>query len=120
MGWVNGRAVKETETSGELTVRSLTPKTWHALADLAERHNKVCGVCWCTWLHRGVGEKKLTADGNRELKERLVAEGRAHAALVFDGELAVGWCQFGKTEELPNINHRKEYEKVWTNRRTSG
>jgi ribosomal protein S18 acetylase RimI-like enzyme len=69
------------------------------------------GGCWCTWFHRGVGEKKLTADGNRELKERLVAEGRAHAALVFDGELAVGWCQFGKTEELPNINHRKEYEK---------
>ena len=37
-------------------------------------------------------------------------EDRAHAALVFDGEVAVGWCQFGAPDELPNINHRKEYE----------
>jgi integrase/recombinase XerD len=28
-------------------------------------------------------------------KERLVREGKAHAALVFDGDLAVAWCQFG-------------------------
>jgi len=28
-------------------------------------------------------------------KDRLVREGKAHAALVFDGDLAVAWCQFG-------------------------
>ena len=46
----------------------------------------------------------------RELKEARVREGRAHAALVFDGTEAVGWCQFGPTGELPNIRSRKEYE----------
>ena len=51
-----------------------------------------------------------TAEGNRALKERLVSEGRAHAALVFDGDEAVAWCQYGTPEELPNIYHRKEYE----------
>jgi GNAT superfamily N-acetyltransferase len=50
------------------------------------------------------------AEGNRALKQQLVNEGRAHAALVFDSEVAVGWCQYGSPEELPRIYHRKEYE----------
>jgi hypothetical protein len=29
---------------------------------------------------------------------------------VFDGEVAVAWCEYGTPEELPNIYHRKEYE----------
>ena len=40
----------------------------------------------------------------------MVEEGRAHAALLFDGDEAVAWCQYGTPEELPNIHHRKEYE----------
>lgn len=46
----------------------------------------------------------------RAIKERLVIEDRAHAALVFDGDVAVAWCQYGPPEELPGIHHRKEYE----------
>jgi GNAT superfamily N-acetyltransferase len=95
---------------GELTIRPLTPETWNAFADLAERHNGVWGGCWCTWFHTVYAEKGHTAEGNRALKDRLVAEGRAHAALVFDGEQAVAWCEYGTPDELPNINHRKEYE----------
>jgi GNAT superfamily N-acetyltransferase len=96
---------------GELTIRPLTEKTWDAFADLAERHNGVWGGCWCTWFHTAYAEKSHTAEGNRALKERLVGECRAHAALVFDGDQAVGWCQYGAPEELPNIYHRKEYEE---------
>jgi len=51
-----------------------------------------------------------TAEGSRALKERLVNEGRAHAALVFDGAAAVAWCQYGSPDELPNIKYRKDYE----------
>ena len=40
----------------------------------------------------------------------MVNEGRAHAALVFDGDEAVAWCEYGTPAELPNIYHRKEYE----------
>jgi hypothetical protein len=93
-----------------LTVRPLSVETWDAFADLAERHNGVWGGCWCTWFHTTHADKTFEAGNNRELKQRLVAEGRAHAALVFDGDLAVGWCQYGTPAELPNINHRKEYE----------
>ena len=56
-------------------------------------------------------EKTRTAEGNRALKERLVREGRAHAALVLDGEEAVAWCEYGSCAELPNIYHRKQYDE---------
>lgn len=96
--------------TGGLTIRALGAGTWDAYADLAERHNGVWGGCWCTWFHTAHADKTFEADGNRALKQRLVAAGRAHAAVVFDGEVAVGWCQYGPPEELPNIYHRKEYE----------
>lgn len=94
----------------EYTVRALGTDTWDAYAALIEKHNGVWGGCWCTWFHTFSSEKTRTVDGNRSLKERLVRGGHAHAALVFDGEQAVGWCQYGSPLELPNIKHRKEYE----------
>jgi GNAT superfamily N-acetyltransferase len=96
--------------TGAYTIRSLGPDTWPAFADLAERHNGVWGGCWCTWFHAEHAERGTGAEGNRALKERLVHEGKAHAALVFDGEVAVGWCQYGTPTELPSIYHRKEYD----------
>jgi hypothetical protein len=104
----------------EYTVKALGPQTWAAFARLAERHNGVWGGCWCIWFHF-IGQASRSADpvfaakgpgpeGNRALKERLVHEGRAHAALVFDGDEAVAWCEYGPPAELPNIYHRKEYE----------
>jgi GNAT superfamily N-acetyltransferase len=94
----------------EYAVRPLDASTWDAFARLVERHNGVFGGCWCTYFHTFHAEKTFTAEGNRALKKRLVEEGRAHAALVFDGDEAVAWCQYGAPEELPNIQHRKEYE----------
>jgi GNAT superfamily N-acetyltransferase len=91
-------------------VKPLGPDTWDAFARLAERHNGVWGGCWCIWFHPSCAEKRHSAEGNRALKQRLVNEGRAHAALVFDGDVAVAWCGYGTPEELPNIYHRKEYE----------
>ena len=94
----------------ELTVRPLSPATWDAYAALIERHNGVWGGCWCTWFHTMRGEKTFDAGKNRELKHRLVEQDRAHASVVFDGDVAVGWCQYGSPAELPNIYHRKQYE----------
>ena len=94
----------------DFVVKPLDPSTWDAFSRLVERHNGIFGGCWCTWFHTFHGEKTFTAEGNRALKERLVHEGRAHAALVFDGDEAIAWAQYGPPEELPNIKHRKEYE----------
>jgi ribosomal protein S18 acetylase RimI-like enzyme len=94
----------------EYTIRALGPATWPAFAALAEKHGGVWGGCWCTWFHEEWPEKGSGAAGCRDLKQRLVRAGQAHAALVFDGEVAVGWCQYGSPRELPRIYHRKEVE----------
>ena len=95
----------------DYVVKPLDASTWDAFARLVERHNGVFGGCWCTYFHTFHAEKTFSAEDNRALKQRLVEEGRAHAALVFDGDEVVAWCQYGTPEELPNIHHRKEWEK---------
>jgi ribosomal protein S18 acetylase RimI-like enzyme len=93
-----------------LVAKPLSPETWPAFARLVEKHNGIFGGCWCIAFHLGPGEGKRGAEVYRAMKEARVREGRAHAALVFDGPNAIGWCQFGSTEELPNIRSRKAYE----------
>lgn len=94
----------------EYTVEPLNPETWEAFAGLVERHNGVWGGCWCLAYHPKYPEGGQSVEGNRAVKQRLVEDGQAHAALVFDGERAVGWCQYGAPGELPRISHRKEYD----------
>lgn len=57
---------------------------------------------------------KTDAAHNRSEKERRVRDGGAHAALVYDGDLCVGWCQFGLTEELPGIKYKRAYHEGLT------
>jgi GNAT superfamily N-acetyltransferase len=52
---------------------------------------------------------------HRKQKLGRVRAGRAHAALVFEGDECVGWCQFGAPDEVPRIKSRHEYEKSLTN-----
>jgi GNAT superfamily N-acetyltransferase len=89
--------------------RALDATTWPDFAALVERNNGVWGGCWCMGFHpEGVGRSKTVAQ-NRAEKECRVREGRAHAALVYDGPDCVGWCQFGSPDELPRIKHRRAY-----------
>jgi GNAT superfamily N-acetyltransferase len=93
----------------ELFARPLDATTWPDFARLVESHGGVWGGCWCMAFHpRRDGGPKTAADNRRD-KETLVRGGRAHAALVYDGGDCVGWCQFGPTDELPRIKHRKAY-----------
>src|SRR4051812_36347732 len=89
----------------DFTVKPLDESTWPDFARLVEKHNGVWGGCWCIGFHQ-----KPTGGQNREVKECRVREGRAHAALVYDGPNAIGWCQFGSTDELPRIKHKRQYE----------
>jgi GNAT superfamily N-acetyltransferase len=93
----------------DLEIRSLTPETFDDFVGLVERNGGMFAGCWCTKFHSDCAEKGQTAAGNRALKQRLVAEGIAHAALVYDGTRAVAWAEYGSPEELPDIHHRKEY-----------
>ncbi len=91
-------------------VQALSPRTWEAYAALAERHNGVWGGCWCTWFHLYPDPPERKELGNREFKHQLVEHRRTHAAVVFDGDEAIAWAQYGPVAELPNIHHRKEWE----------
>lgn len=95
----------------DFLVRPLDPVTWPDFAALVERNKGVWGGCWCMGFH----PEAFSPDGpvgNRARKQERVTSGKAHAALVYDGDTAVGWCQFGSPEELSRIKHRKEYEST--------
>lgn len=94
----------------DLTIQPLTTVTWPSFADLAARNNGVWNGCWCTSFHPRDAHKGTGPEASCAYKQQLVEAGRAHAAMVFDGDTAVGWCQYGSPEELPSISHRKEYE----------
>jgi GNAT superfamily N-acetyltransferase len=95
-------------------VKALDEKTWDAFAALVEANGGVFGGCWCMGFHpEGVG-KDTTAALNRKRKLERVRAGTTHAALVFDGDDCVGWCQFGAPDELPRIKSRSQYEKGLT------
>jgi hypothetical protein len=78
---------------------------------LVEANNGVFGGCWCMGFHPDDSREPAL---NRERKLARVRAGRAHAALVFDGDDCVGWCQFGALDEVPKIKNRAAYEKGLT------
>ena len=65
--------------------------------------------CWCLAFHEEGAPGVHTPGERKVFKKARVHEGRAHAALVYDGEHCVGWCQFGPADELPRIKHQKVY-----------
>jgi GNAT superfamily N-acetyltransferase len=98
----------------DFVVRSLSTETWDDFAALVAAHNGVWGGCWCMGFHAKGPGWGVSAELNRAEKRVLVAESCAHAALVFDGELCVGWSQFGPPQHLPRIKHCKAYEAGFT------
>lgn len=97
-----------TEVAGH-RIEPLSAATWPAFAAMVERNTGLFSGCWCIHFHCHPDPPERREIGNRALKERMVREGRAHAALVFDGDEAIAWAQFGPVDELPNIHHRKEW-----------
>ncbi len=96
------------------TTKALDEATWEPFAALVERNGGVFGGCWCMGFHaEGVG-KDTTPAMNRDRKLQRVRAGSAHAALVFDGDDCLGWCQFGAPGELPRIKSRAAYERGLT------
>jgi GNAT superfamily N-acetyltransferase len=92
-------------------VKALDESTWEPFAALVERNNGVFGGCWCMGFHPE-GLDREHAACNRERKHDRVRAGAAHAALVFDGEECLGWCQFGPPAELPRIKSHAAYERT--------
>ena len=93
----------------DFTVKPLDETTWDAFAALVERHKGVWGGCWCMGFHDSTEDDNSIC--KRDRKHQRVCEGRAHAALVFEGDRAVGWCQYGPDSELkPQNKFKRKYE----------
>ncbi len=95
----------------ELGTKPLDAETWPDFARLVENHHGVWNGCWCLGFHEEGAPGVHTPEQRRNLKTARVREGRAHAALVYNGAQCVGWCQFGPTHELPRIKHQQAYQK---------
>ena len=93
----------------DFTIKALTPETFDDFAALVERNKGMFAAAGARRFHPDCAEKGQSAEGNRALQATSVADGIAHAALVFDGDRAVAWAEYGSPEELPHIHHRKEY-----------
>jgi hypothetical protein len=94
------------------TVQALDESTWAAFAALVEHNNGIFGGCWCMGFHPE--PSRTDAAVNRDRKLARVRAGTAHAALVFQDDDCVGWCQFGAPGEVPRIKSRAAYEKGQT------
>src|SRR5437899_10844278 len=95
------------------TTRELNDRT---LADFEQLASKQ-GECWCmfyqraTPVGRGVSSEERKRRNRRD-KKALVRRGRSHAILVYDDQTPVGWCQYGRQDELPRIDATRTYRKA--------
>jgi GNAT superfamily N-acetyltransferase len=92
-------------------VKPLDMSTWPDFCALVERHNGIWGGCWCVNFHPEGARRAESVEARRLMKERRVRDGSTQSALVYDGADCVGWCQFGRTEELTNIKHKRAYQE---------
>lgn len=100
-------------SAGTWSVRELGPGTWADFETLFRKYHGVQAGCWCMFYHRegpvrGLQEPQRIEKNRRDHRD-LVRRGRAHGVLVYDGEQAVGWCQFGPREELPRLERGRTY-----------
>jgi len=95
------------------TARELGPETLGDFEQLAAKQ----GSCWCMYYQRETPLPKGRTSAeqraiNRRDKRKLVRDGLSHAILVYEGNTPIGWCQYGRREELPRIDARRTYRTV--------
>lgn len=101
--------------ASEWDIRALNRDTWASFEELVEHCDGFPSGCWCMAFHaEGLAKEGERASVNRERKLARVVAGTAHAALVFNEDSCIGWCQFGPTDELPRIKSRAAYDRSCT------
>src|ERR1700709_1487618 len=96
----------------ELVARALDAETWPAYEALLTKHNGIWGGCWCMEFQREREEKYTSVETKKCHKQDLVLNGQPRAALIFDGDQAIGWCQFEPGRDLTaKRKFKRHYEK---------
>lgn len=96
--------------------RELTPSRWPDFEELFQKYHGVQAGCWCMFYHREGPTGPLQSAGrqaaNRRDHRALLLRGHAHGILVYRAGKAVGWCQFGRREDLPRIERGRKYRSM--------
>ncbi len=106
----------ETSRSGGWSAQDFSPARWPDFEQLFRRNRGVQAGCWCMFYHRegpnGPLESTERQESNRRDHRELLFRGHADGVLVYrDGE-PVGWCQFGRREDLPRIERGRNYRSL--------
>lgn len=96
-----------------LVARELTPSRWNDFERLFRKYHGVQAGCWCMYYHRegptGPLESANRQEANRRDHHALLLRGHAQGVLVYADGHPVGWCQFGRREDLPRIERGRKY-----------
>ena len=94
----------------------LEPARWKDFEALFRKYHGVQAGCWCMFYHRegpnGPTESATRQEANRVDHRALLLGGHAQGILVYRNEKPVGWCQFGRREDLPRIELGRKYKRL--------
>jgi GNAT superfamily N-acetyltransferase len=97
-------------------VRELSPSRWADFEALFRKYHGVQAGCWCMFYHRdgpnGPLQSSSRQEANRRDHQALVSQGRGQGILVYRNGQPVGWCQFGRREDLPRIERGRKYRAL--------
>ncbi len=99
-----------------LRARELSPANWKDFVTLFQKYHGVQAGCWCMFYHREgptgpLGSRSRQA-ANRRDHRALLWSGHAHGILVYRAGRPVGWCQFGRRQDLPRIDRGRKYRSM--------
>lgn len=57
-------------------------------------------------------QSKSRQEANRRDHHALLMRGHAHGILVYQDGTPIGWCQFGRREELPRVERGRKYRSM--------
>ena len=99
-----------------LETRELSPSSWADFEGLFRKYHGVQAGCWCMFYHRegptGPLQSKSRQEANRYDHHALLLRGRAHGILVYRDGNPIGWCQFGRREDLPRVERGRKYKSM--------
>src|SRR5215831_15864661 len=104
----------------KLTTKELSKDTWLDLESLFRKPGiGDASWCWCTFHHTASFDRESIprtraerAVQNHKQKKELVEDQRAHGIIIYAEDEPVGWCQYGPRDELPRMDHARNYQKI--------
>jgi GNAT superfamily N-acetyltransferase len=93
-----------------LTYKRLDPSLWNDFETLFLRDKGTHASCFCVYNRITMGEYiQSTTQWRRAKSKEWVLSGQATGILVYEDDVPVAWCQYGKAAEFGAFDKRKDY-----------